>query len=103
MASGLSPSLSHDRSTIHPCSQSFQQLCLSMGQTLATGGSGLPSHPCGAPSDHKTKATEASEARAKVFHAEAERLKGKLLPAALDLFNLIGEREEADRKKGSKI
>ena len=74
-----------------------------MGQTLAAGGSGLPSNPNGAPGDHKTKADEASEARAKVFHAEAERLKGKLLPAALSLFDLIGEREEADRKKGSKI
>ena len=74
-----------------------------MGQTLAAGGSGLPSIPNGAPGDHKTKADEASEARAKVFHAEAERLKGKLLPAALSLFDLIGEREEADRKKGSKI
>ena len=74
-----------------------------MGQTLAAGGSGLPSNPNGAPGDHKTKATEASEARAKVFHAEAERLKGKLLPAALSLFDLIGEREEEDaRKKGSK-
>ena len=75
-----------------------------MGQTLAAGGSGLPSIPNGAPGDHKTKATEASdEARAKVFHAEAERLKGKLLPAALSLFDLIGEREEEDaRKKGSK-
>ena len=73
-----------------------------MGQTLATGGSGLPSNPCGAPGDHKTKATDASEARAKVFHAEAVRLKGNLPPAALDLFNLIGEREEEDKKKGSK-
>ena len=73
-----------------------------MGQTLATGGSGLPSNPCGAPGDHKTKATDASEARAKVFHAEAERLKGNLLPAALDLYNLIGEREEEDKKKGSR-
>ena len=73
-----------------------------MGQTLAAGGSGLPSNPNGAPGDHKTKADEASEARAKVFHAEAERLKGKLLPAALSLFDLIGEREEADRRKGSK-
>ena len=74
-----------------------------MGQTLAAGGSGLPSIPNGAPGDHKTKADEASEARAKVFHAEAERLKAKLHPAALSLFDLIGEREEADRKKGSKI
>ena len=73
-----------------------------MGQTLATGGSGLPSNPCGAPGDHKTKAPEASAARAKVFHAEAERLKGNLLPAALDLYNLIGEREEEDKKKGSR-
>ena len=66
------------------------------------GGSGLPSDPKRAPGDHKTKADEASEARAKVFHAEAERLKAKLYPAALSLFDLIGEREEADRRKGSK-
>ena len=74
-----------------------------MGQTLAAGGSGLPSNPNGAPGDHKTKADEASEARAKVFHAEAARLKAELHPAALRLFDLIGEREEADKKKGSKI
>ena len=75
-----------------------------MGQTLAAGGSGLPSIPNGAPGDHKTKATEASdEARAKAFHAEAARLKADLHPAALRLFDLIGEREEADKKKGSKI
>ena len=73
-----------------------------MGQTLAAGGSGLPSNPCGAPGDHKTKADEASEARAKVFHAEAVRLKANLPPAALSLFDLIGKREEEDRKKGSK-
>ena len=66
-------------------------------------GSGLPGNLKEMPGDHKTKADEASEARAKVFHAEAARLKAGLHPAALSLFNLIGEREEADKKKGSKI
>ena len=73
-----------------------------MGRSLAVAGNGLPDHLNEVPGDHETKADAASKARAKVFHEEAARLKAELHPAALSFFTLIGEREEADKKKGSK-